>query len=482
MLAIKIEYLTGVCMATRHNDPSRSSPEWPPHPDRLFSALVAAAASMSARGLRPPELARRALQWLLEPCPTGAGGAPEIWASEARIRSAPDVHMPANPHPDEKAVLRMLPAYRKKAALPLPAVIPDEPVVYFIWPHAEPASHLDELRAICDRVTYMGRSRSLVRASLVQNPPTPSHVPGQPADVELRVPDSNRLEYLLDKYERDGGKPIPSLARPYSRTDRQVHNEKPLDSLFERFWVFRPRSGDPLLPLVSILRLTQALRRALIAAIEEDQRSRHIDPHVPEVVHGHGKHPHCAYIALPFVHPRQRRADGMIKGVALLLPRRIEPATLHAIARGLICLQRNGLVIPGVGTWHLEEIPPDNAPITTLDPRTWTNASCTWTTATPMVFGHFPKPNRGGEAKIILDSLNLIGVDPERVIEIGVGRHSPLHGAPPSWCFKPRRESDDGSRPWLRHVTLRFDRPLCGPIILGRTRYFGLGLMRPVGV
>src|ERR1035441_4257438 len=95
MLAIRIDYLTGVSMATKHDDPSRSSAEWPPHPDRLFSALVAAAADMS--DLDSEELAEfRALQWLC------GLGAPQISVSEARRRSAPAVHMPTNP--DEKEV------------------------------------------------------------------------------------------------------------------------------------------------------------------------------------------------------------------------------------------------------------------------------------------------------------------------------------------------------------------------------------------
>ena len=40
MLAIEIEFLTGRYAATAHND--RKCAEWPPHPARFFSALVAA--------------------------------------------------------------------------------------------------------------------------------------------------------------------------------------------------------------------------------------------------------------------------------------------------------------------------------------------------------------------------------------------------------------------------------------------------------
>src|SRR3989304_2852312 len=40
MLSIEVELLGGRYAATEHNDRSRA--EWPPHPARLFSALVAA--------------------------------------------------------------------------------------------------------------------------------------------------------------------------------------------------------------------------------------------------------------------------------------------------------------------------------------------------------------------------------------------------------------------------------------------------------
>ena len=39
MFAIRVECLTGRYVATAYDDRSRA--EWPPHPARLFSALVA---------------------------------------------------------------------------------------------------------------------------------------------------------------------------------------------------------------------------------------------------------------------------------------------------------------------------------------------------------------------------------------------------------------------------------------------------------
>jgi CRISPR-associated protein Csb2 len=70
---MRIEFLTGQYCAQAHDD--RNWPEWPPHPARVFSALVAAWAEA---GMDAEEKA--ALEWL-EALP-----APEISASHASVR------------------------------------------------------------------------------------------------------------------------------------------------------------------------------------------------------------------------------------------------------------------------------------------------------------------------------------------------------------------------------------------------------------
>lgn len=523
MLAIKVEYLTGVCMATRHNDPSRSTPEWPPHPDRLYSALVAAASEPANNGNKDtiiPDDKKEALKWLAKQ------GAPELAVSEAYRREAPEVHMPTNPHEDEVwqkpkkgkprapqksfDLMTLLPVHRKKAALPIPAVIPDDPTVYFIWPKADPdESVLSTLKTICERVTCLGRSRSLVRVSMVEDPPAPTHVPDKLGQVQLRVPGPDRLDYLIDKYERDGGKPEPSPPQRYRRVEAG-QQQMDLQSAFDRMFIFRPRAGDPPLPAEATLKVTKALRQGLLRCVHEqvcqcngwaDGVPRCADAldcyrKIPTLISGYDindngctptKSPHLVFVALPFVHQQMRHADGSIKGLAVLVPRNPKPKDddlqrrgpndddLQCLAAGLMRLLELGLEIPDIGRWKLEEVPADNPPLQTLDVRQWTNPSRVWTTVTPMVFGHVPKERKGGEPAVILDSLRMIGIDASAVVEIAVGRHSPLHGVPPSWHFQPR-----GEKWMLRHVTLRFNRPVRGPLVLGRMRHFGLGLMRPM--
>ena len=97
MLAVSIELLTGRYVATAYNDRDRA--EWPPHPGRLFSALVAVLAeSESDDPQHPGELA--ALHWL------EAQEPPEILASDIErtgLRTVVPVYVPVN----DVSVLRL---------------------------------------------------------------------------------------------------------------------------------------------------------------------------------------------------------------------------------------------------------------------------------------------------------------------------------------------------------------------------------------
>ena len=81
---IDVNFLTGRFVATCHND--RRQPEWPPHPARLFSALVAAWADAD----EPDPSERAALEWLESQPPPG------IYASEAVPRRVVSHFVPVN--------------------------------------------------------------------------------------------------------------------------------------------------------------------------------------------------------------------------------------------------------------------------------------------------------------------------------------------------------------------------------------------------
>jgi CRISPR-associated protein Csb2 len=87
MLAIEVELLTGCYAATAYNDRGRA--EWPPHPARFFSALVAALHDHE----EIDQTERAALLWLEQQ------GAPSLWVDpESRVgrRQVQDVYVPVN--------------------------------------------------------------------------------------------------------------------------------------------------------------------------------------------------------------------------------------------------------------------------------------------------------------------------------------------------------------------------------------------------
>ena len=86
MFALRVTYLTGrVYSAVFEDGDDKVEPEWPPHPSRLFSALVAAWGDGGAeQDLRP------ALLWLENQ------GAPTIYASDCSRRKVLPVFVPVN--------------------------------------------------------------------------------------------------------------------------------------------------------------------------------------------------------------------------------------------------------------------------------------------------------------------------------------------------------------------------------------------------
>ena len=89
MFAIEVELLCGRYAATAHND--RNQAEWPPHPARFFSALVAVLHENEP--VDPVE--RDALLWLEQQPPPSLGVDLEANGDVAR-REVSDVYVPVN--------------------------------------------------------------------------------------------------------------------------------------------------------------------------------------------------------------------------------------------------------------------------------------------------------------------------------------------------------------------------------------------------
>ncbi len=532
MLAIEVELLMGRYAATAHNDRGRA--EWPPHPARFFSALVAALHDREV----VDQTERAALLWLEQQ------SAPSLWVDpESRVwrRQVQDVYVPVNdvtlggdaairqaeakvaeaktpatrrkaeaalakvkreavaidPRPSDKArktAVALLPDRRTRQVRTFPVVLPETPTFAFLWPTADPSSHRAALEQLCARVTRLGHSSSLVRCGVVDHDITPTLVPSDEGDVVLRVVGPRQLERLDQAFEHHQGvaqgRVLPARPQRYRSAPKVTAPSPEAESVFSADWVLFERVGGSRPVASRATDVARALRSALIEL--------HGNQDLPEALSGHTEsgpteQPHVAFVPLPFV--GNEHADGAIMGCALVLPRELAKNDRELLLR-LVAKwekersdQRGNLTLAG-GT-----LPPfvvrrvDVSAKAALDPTRWCRASERFITATPIALDKNPgnlRSNQGGTAsKAALEAqqsisdacLRVVGVRPASV-EVSLAPLLP--GAQHVCDFLPW-PGRPGRTPRVRvHADIRFEGPARGPLLLGAGRYFGLGLCLPV--
>ena len=164
-LTIAWEYLTGYAVAT--DTTNRDRAEWPPHPARVFMALVAAWAETEPPGAGDEcrkmwSDERAALRWLEKL------GDPEMrlpTVGDESERSNVTFFVPVNDTAGPSAAtLQSCPALtRSKQARSFPRRWVGDGSCFLDWPDAEGADlHREALGRLCLKVTRLGHSSSLV--------------------------------------------------------------------------------------------------------------------------------------------------------------------------------------------------------------------------------------------------------------------------------------------------------------------------------
>ena len=565
-LTIGWEYLTGYAVAT---DPSsRKRAEWPPHPARLFYALVDA---LHARDKVDPQ-EERALRWL------EAQAAPEIVASPADDRMTLDVYVPVNgtdvslhdvaraadragrlreaadqvvaaerevaaarpgreaeraarrlerartryekaraalrsvlekaaaprkdgtvPDKRLKQALQLLPGSRRRQKRPFPVCVPRDPRVVFRWPEARPSTGAAAaLERLCGRVVRLGHSSSLVACRLTERSVRATWTPGEPAHRWFRVPATGLLDELRAIHEDAvehgtiGGRILPAEQAAYRAAldEGEDQSASPPRARLAGRWIALRRVEGPWIPAFRSVDVAEAVRGAILA---------HAPEPVPPVLTGHAadgrrfEGPHLVVLALPWV--GHRHADGVLRGIALLLPESAGGAGSRALDAALRSwldsdTGRARLHMGRLGAWTLERYTAA-VPVRTLEPWTWTRPSRTWATVTPVALDSNPgnmfasdpdvrvRAQREAE-RVVARACQRIGLPAPVSVELD---GSPwVTGARHARAFAPfpRRAGPERFRRVLVHAFLRFAEPVEGPVILGAGRYLGLGLCRPL--
>ncbi len=503
MLAFEVEFLTGVSVAASPSSRERS--EWPPHPDRLFQALVAAWGRDEARDPRE----RQALEWL-ESLPVDDM---IVVAPPARRRSIVNVYVPPNdakttgrpggaPPAHLGGALAVVPEFRKnRQPRQFPAKVPaaERPIVRYLWPSATAADlehHKEPLARLAREVTYLGHSHSLVRVALVEDALDIGEavegwlaVPGRPA--ALRMPHPGRLASLEDSYNR-GVRPNPSLVLKTFRPSGAA----PPGTVFDPETITVLADEGGLVPsLVAFPLVAKRLRDAWLAVAEANSLP------VPPLLSGHDpggiptRKPHVAIVPLADV--GWTHSSGRLMGIALVWPRGVEADDRRAALRilaaffsadaaevGLLGARRDssGILHFGAeGTWRLALEPePDRA---SLRPWRYTEPARRWATVLPMALDRHPK-DRPGESleNRVADACRSVGLPPEAVdgLAVKASTHGAVKAAPSVGDVRKALPADSRYRGrYLCHVVVTFRQPVRGPLILGAGRFRGLGLCLP---
>ncbi len=475
MFAIGIRYLCGWSMAT--HPANRERPEWPPHPDRVFMALVAA--HFEADNHQPE---RESLLWLEQQ------GAPALAVSESHPRSVVTSYVPVNDleMPRFRAGqasaqqlsmgLALLPEHRLRQGRQFPVAIPDDERAYFIWNDAQPSPTCREtLAKLCGRVTCLGHSASLVQAWVDERPPAPTLVPvRQNSRYRLRVPGRGRLGSLAARFEA-GLRPSPSM---WSGYDKPILESAPCPqpaSVFDDDLVVFRRLAGPQLALETTLRLTQTLRDAVMAVSPDPP---------PEWISGHKANrtrsecPHAAFFPLADV--GHAHADGHLLGVAVAIPRAVGPEERARCLRDFSYdalgspLPRD-LTLGPVGRWRIQADEREERPVA-LRSETWCSPAKRWATVTPIVLDRYPK-TEGDAEETIKVACERIGLP--RPIDVMVSPMSLFEGAPPARQFPPLPAKFGKSRGFQTHAVITFQADVRGPLLLCAGRYRGYGTCRP---
>lgn len=471
MLAIAVRYLTGRAVATDPADYAQA--EWPPHPGRVFMALVAA---HHATGADPAE--RQALLWLEQQPP------PALAAPAAFQRGVVTCYVPVNdtrvpsrlPAGDPSAgllrqAMAVLPSSRPRQPRHFPSVTPVDERVFFLWRESDPSPGCRRaLAALCGKVTYLGHSSSLVQVMVCDRAPEPTLAPvpdGVGAGIRLRVAGTDRLADLEALFAA-GRRPTPGLAVGYAAPPGQAPRPLPGTVFEPNIVVFRRISG-PRLGLETTLALTAALRNAAM---------RHAIQPVPEVISGHqpdgtpSQRAHLACFPLPDV--GHAHARGHIAGLGVALPGSIPPDARQACLAALAPVTT--LAMGRIGAWEVE--PEQRADtLKALTPDTWTRPADRWATVTPIVLDRFPKADGDAEESIAL-ACQRVGLPPP--VSVAVSSVSAHLGVPAATSFAPMPSAPGKPRRWHCHAAIRLPRQARGPVLLGAGRYRGYGLCRPV--
>lgn len=461
MLAISVELLHGTFRADPDGTAktgSQTHGEWPPAPTRLLAALVAADGTRTrCRGtdgselewfeqLPPPVIHAHSQPWHRGPLPRYV-----VLHRDAAARSAHQEYV-------ARTGTQIRPSTR---------VSPRHARVVYAWDIEVPPDMLAALRHRAARIGYLGAADSPVRLRVTTRMPTsaPSEafVPDADGEVGINVPEAGDVRILDVIYDLwvERGAEVARAQFPALRHQAPYRSPlTPADAGSVVAWLLleKPVSGRLVTPLAALFK----------DAVLSRYQTIHGEP--PAILHGHGfggsGYDLARFLALPDVGGVHSR--GRIHGLALWLPPGCDSVVRQQARNAVSSIRRlTGRALDvSVRPRQDNERRPRAA-----TPDRWHGPARCWVTAFPALH------------------------ERRRRVDLAeVSRWCAHAGLPAPAQFRSARtplvrgavdlapvEVNRPGRPGLpySHLTLQFDEPVTGPVVIGAGRQRGLGLCVP---
>ena len=468
MFGFRVSYLRGsVTAADIRSGNEKDEVEWPPHPDRLFCALVQAWGDLGATAH-----GRAALEWLEQlPPPLIRCGKTLTTSVLPRFVAVNDTWSPITK--DKKCapmISGTLIGRDRKERLIATGTLSEDTAVFW-WPDAKPTSEQrSSLLELARAVASIGHSSCLVAVEIVDQDAdarTPTWVPVTDGEETLRVPSRGRLD-LLSKAYQSTPRRRPALGdwatygSPIQGSGIQCGHHRDLI-------VFGLVSDRPPLPIEATSRVIALWRRALLSEADQpvcEAISGHAPGSTPEAPQP-SQRAHRAVLPLGDVAPRYGRSH--LLGLAAALPAALSPQERRACLRALGRV--DSLTIGQLGVWRLERCDAAERRRGLLS-ETWCRPSRIWASVTPVVFGRYPADLWGEEAvEIIRQACSIAGLPAPR--DIAIAPVAWVLGVPPAPRFPALPSRPGKPRRAHAHVRLVFSKPVAGPLLVGAGRHHG---------
>ena len=474
MLAVTVTLLHGSIRAASADDLALTGADdpgdWPPSPARLVAAFVAADGTRNR--CRVTTGAELALFERATPPRILASARSDILTSSLRPR-----YVVANAR--DAGSVHEYAARKSTLVRPGTRMFAADPRVIYVWDDIEPdAGQLAALAVRAARIGYLGCADSPVRVSVAtHHDATSSALPEWSPDVagtvDVPVPFDGMIDVLDMTY--DAFSMNPSVRRSWFRTELARYRPPGQRTVAARaqpwphtVWLRFGRSISGRRALA----VAEALKGAMLQLYERTTGSDSSD--VPAVLHGHGLGGTGYQLAqwvplLDVGHPYSR---GRLHGAVVMLPAETGRAVLENVRSAAWRLR--DLRLPG-GEQVCVEPATDERPWA-ANPRRWTGPARRWISVLPAIQ---ERHRRRGQPT--LDDAASWCVHAGLPGPVSA-RFSPvplLPGSPALRSNEVFRSKETDPRPywWL---DLLFPEPVRGPVVIGRGRQYGLGLMAPV--